>query len=222
MTVIPVRALQLWPGLPGLWMHGRWSSLVLAAGFALLLNLALAGTFLWPDLWEWQINAAAWPILAIVWAVSFWHSRRASFEPDFSAPAASPDADLFIQAQTEYLKGNWDTTRRLLTQRLTAAPRDLESRLLLATMLRRTGSSEPARHQLQSLQRLDGSAFWQREIDHELALLTACEVGDNTAEPGGAPADDLVDGDPTSADLDEVPTPETGLDQAASDEAAAA
>ncbi len=37
-----------WPGLPGLWYRGYASSLLVAFGFSILLNLAVISSFIWP------------------------------------------------------------------------------------------------------------------------------------------------------------------------------
>ncbi len=166
------RALCLWPGLAGIWLRGQWSSLVLAAGFSLLLNLALAGSFIWPELLGPRFSLVVWPILAIGWTLSFGISwKMLDRRGETAGFSGATDDTLFIQAQTEYLKGDWELCHRLLVQQLTDQPRDLESRLLLASTLRRLHRRDAARQQLVMLQRIDGWQTWQPEIHRELARL---------------------------------------------------
>lgn len=172
MNQQPSRALCLWPGLAGLWLRGQWSSLILAAAFSLLLNLALATSFVWPELMGSRFSLVVWPILAITWTVSFWITWKTldRFAESPQKPSATDDT-LFIQAQTEYLKEDWALCQQILVRQLHEEPRDLESRLLLATTLRRLGSVDAANHQLVMLQRIDGWQSWQTEINDERALL---------------------------------------------------
>ena len=65
-----------WPGLARLWLKGNWSSLVLAVGFSILLNLAMVGTFIWPQILGESFSAIAWPLLFLVWIVSVCTSYR--------------------------------------------------------------------------------------------------------------------------------------------------
>lgn len=165
-NAIPTRWLCAWPGLLRLWVYGDFSSLFVAAGFALLLNLAMLSTFVWP---QWLGNAfpmVAWPILVLVWIASWFVSQRTlneSTEPGHSGDETS-DA-LFIAAQTEYLKGNWTEAEALLMRQLRFRPRDIEARLLLATLYRHTERFDAAIEQLNQLTRFDHASRWQDEMD---------------------------------------------------------
>ena len=80
-------------------------------------------------------------------------------------------ATLFNQAQREYLKGHWEETEILLNRRLAKQPRDVEARLLLATMFRRSLRLEESLEQLDVMQRFDESARWLFEINRERELI---------------------------------------------------
>ena len=78
---------------------------------------------------------------------------------------------LFNQAQTEYLKGHWDEAESLLLRQIQLDTRDVESRLLLATMYRRIERLDDAQQQLEKIERFDESTHWRFEISRELELI---------------------------------------------------
>ena len=82
----------------------------------------------------------------------------------------SAGEDLFIQAQTEYLRGHWCETESLL-QRLVSGGRDVEAHLSLAALYRQTKRCDEARSRLRMLERLDGAEKWRFEIERERQLL---------------------------------------------------
>jgi len=186
-------SMGLWPGLARLWMRGEWSALCLAVGFSLMLNLALVSTLVWPELIGPGFTAVVWPVLGLVWLVSAWSCWQQRFEL-FSSQVptgeiASPDSEtvndrLFIEAQTEYLKGNWDQSQQLLERQLGRFPRDAASQLLLATLFRRTGKPDQANMQLDQLEKIDQSIPWRYEIARERELIEAArEDEDNHLRP---------------------------------------
>lgn len=169
--------LCLWPGLARLWTRGEWPSLILAVAFGILLNLALISSFRWPELLGAGFPTFIWPILTGIWVVSalvarhelrILNARRNSSEE----VAAVPDT-LFIQAQREYLRRNWDAAETMLRRRLQFRPRDAEARLLLATIYRRRQRWAEAIDELDTLQRFDEAEGWQFEIAAERAAIVA-------------------------------------------------
>ncbi len=165
-----------WPGLPGLWLRGQTFSLIIALGFTVLLNLALVSTFLWPKLLGEAFPIVTWPIILLVWTTSIvfayktmpeWSQAPKISEPDERIPS---DA-LFIRAQTEYLKGDWDEAERLLRRCLEIWPRDIEARLLLATLLRHSRRLFDASEELAQLLKFDESINWISEIHREQRLI---------------------------------------------------
>lgn len=170
------RLLCSWPGLPGLWYRGHFSSLLLAVGFAIVLNLALISSFVWPLCLGETFPAVAWPTLLILWTVAAYVS--VSTLPDVMSVATTAKVSaeettdtLFIQAQHEYLGGDWKAAESLLLQRLNRFPRDVESRLLLATLLRHDRQLEQASDQLDTIQKFDESHAWDFEIRRERRLI---------------------------------------------------
>ncbi len=175
--------LCAWPGLARLWLQGHWRSLGVAVIFAVALNLTLIATLIWPALLGETYPLVAWPMLMVVWLVaaltSLQNVDRWSRVPEITVRAAEARSDdsaeladtLFIRAQREYLKGHWTEAATLLARQLQREPRDVESRLLLATLLRRRQQWEAAREQLSLLLRFDESINWKHEIDREQELI---------------------------------------------------
>ena len=165
-----------WPGLPGLWYRGNMSSLLIAVAFSVLLNLALVSSFLWP----WSLGEifpiVAWPVILLIWVASALITYKNL--PDLmavgtkTALSESQQSDtLFIQAQREYLGGHWSEAEALLRRCLLGSPRDIEARLLLATLLRHSRRLPEAVEELRSIHRYDESANWMFEIRREQKLI---------------------------------------------------
>jgi tetratricopeptide (TPR) repeat protein len=165
-----------WPGLPGLWQRGHTSSLVIAVGFAVLLNLALISTFLWPRVLGEAFPIVSWPVLLLTWSTSILFSYKSmpvwEQTPKIAAAEGGKQSDvLFIRAQQEYLKGDWEEAERLLRRCLEIWPRDIEARLLLATLLRHSRRLFDASEELAHLLKFDESINWISEIRREEKLI---------------------------------------------------
>ena len=174
--------LCCWPGLPGLWYRGRWSSLVLAIAFAILLNLTIVASFVWTGIFRDEAYpSVAWPVLLVIWFTSAVIAKRNL--PDVMSLTRSetitPNEDeidgsvdtLFIEARREYLKGHWEEARSLLLRQLKHYSRDIESRLMLATLYRHTRQFDDAVGQLNQLEKYDPAISWKNEIARERELL---------------------------------------------------
>jgi hypothetical protein len=161
----------LWPGLAALWLRGRWSALATAVAFAALLNFALAGSLLWPDQLGVVGSSGVWLAVAALWLAGLWRNFRQLPELLIPAGPPAPAEDLFPAAQAEYLKGHWFEAEALLARQLQSSPEDAECRLLLATLLRRTGRTQEAQRQLRRLAQCDAAGKWRLEIEQEAAFL---------------------------------------------------
>jgi hypothetical protein len=165
-----------WPGLPTLWHRGNLSSLAVAVGFSLLLNLSIVATFIWPRLLGEFFPAFIWPVLTLFWMGCFGFAYKTL--PVWSQPAKiiSPDQAqqsdvLFLRAQREYLGGDLDKAEKILRKCLDLWPRDIEARLLLATLLRHARRLYDASSELENLLKYDESANWLPEIRSEQRLI---------------------------------------------------
>jgi hypothetical protein len=174
-------AFYLWPGLPQLAGRGSWAALAVAIGAAALLCVALLGTFVWTELLTANLRILYWLLLLAVWSGSAgllaWmdHRRAGGTEPEGSQ-------DLFRQSLDHYLQGNWLEAQQTLGRLLRGNCRDVEARLLLATLLRHTGRPAEAARQLDVLVRLDEARKWDWEIRHEMDLLAAARDDGQASE----------------------------------------
>ena len=175
-----------WPGLTRVWRQGDWASLRTAVIFTLLLNLAIAGTFIWPWRFPTVLVNMLWVAVALMWTVCFAHTWR--HFPEFVKEKVTIEQDLFLCAQTEYLRGDWYAAEAALERLLRVTPQDVDARLLLATVYRRTGRFELARKQLRRLART-GAAKWGLEIRRELELLDRQTPSTDTAASEEDPID---------------------------------
>lgn len=174
--------MSLWPGLTRLWFAGQWSGLLAAVAFAGLLNFVLAATFLWPI---WQSTgwlAVFWIVVGVWWLASL---RRAFYQRKIPAARTfgAAEVDLFIQAQTEYLKGSWFEAEARLKELLARNDLDVDAQILLAGLYRHTGRIAEAHQCLRRLERIDGAEKWRLEIEDERVRLerktTAAEVDES-------------------------------------------
>ena len=168
----------LWPGFPQLWTRGSWVALAVAAGSGIILNAALLGSLVWRELLPGEVRSALWLAIGLIWAAGALYS--VFFEPDFPLHHVFDDAeDPFPKAVVEYLKGNWYEAERTLTSLLRRDVRDVQSRLLLAALLRRVGRLEEAGRQLDMLTRFEAADNWQLEIQRERQLIQNKQAGES-------------------------------------------
>lgn len=159
-----------WPGLPGLWRRGDARSLAVAVGCSVLVNLAVWGSFLRADAAPSVWSPTVWMVLGVLWAAGCWREVRQRCGSGAVARVRHHE-DLFIQAQTEYLRGHWVESHKLLEQMVARNPLDIEAHLLLASVHRRTKRIDLSCMQLRQVGRLRESGPWRFEISRELALL---------------------------------------------------
>jgi hypothetical protein len=173
-----------WPGLAQVWTRGSWAGLGVAVSAAVLVNLAILGTMVWSELLPADLRSAVWIAVAVAWAGSAvygaFEARRGKREG-----GSKRDGELFEQALSHYLKANWFETERALSRLLRDNSRDLEARLMLATLLRHTGRLDEAAAQLDVLARCDGSQRWAFEIGSERRLLAEARAGETDSRPEG-------------------------------------
>lgn len=160
-----------WPGLAGLWYRGLTRGLFLAVLCCWLVSLLLLASFLWPLWLHGWIVKLGWAIAFGGWLASTAHSHwtlgNLLGNPNEKAKKA------FVQAQEEYLRGNWFESEAILLDILSDCPRDAEALLLLVGVLRHTKRWQPAIRRLDQLELLDTSAPWRFEILRERQLIEA-------------------------------------------------
>jgi tetratricopeptide (TPR) repeat protein len=122
----------------------------------------LMASFVWVELLSPGMLRAGWFVATVVWlgaaATSAWYGWGV-------APRRATTAEaMFREALGEYLQGKWFEAERILGRLLDTQPRDVEARLMLATLLRHCGRYGEAAEQLARLELLQDARTWAREI----------------------------------------------------------
>ncbi len=169
----------VWPGLFEAWLLGSPRALGLAVAFAAALNLALVTTLVWP---RWPLGAppalagsAAWVLVLGLWVWGIVRLRgqwKALFPPARNDPQIE---DWFGQAQQAYLRGHWLEAESLVNAILQRRPGDVESRLLRASIERRTKRYAEARKTLNELLPAGVAGRWRTEVGVELEQIAAAQ-----------------------------------------------
>jgi len=183
-----LRIGSLWPGFGRAWALRRWDGLALAVGFGIALTGAVIATFVAN---QWLPVAAASSIASVGWllVIGLWALGLAWLKRDWPRLSAMADASLreqveglFREAQHEYLEGHWIDTEWLIRRLLKRAPADVEARLLLASVQRRSNRLVEAKKTLVELKGVAGDK-WRLEIEMELQQIEA-ECGVRNSECG--------------------------------------
>jgi len=169
---------RLWPGLPDLWIHGSWAGLALALGFTVLLNVLLLGSLVWTRWLPPTMLWAGWGAVVVLWACSFWVAHQGGAEQ-----GERKAADLLRQATEAYLQGRWFAAESLLERLVQRNRQDVQARLMLATLKRRTGRLEEARVDLENLALLDAARPWLEEIRREQQSIRQGQICPADDEP---------------------------------------
>ena len=141
--------------------------------------------WLWPGLPQaWDGGRWLGLAMVVVAANRRWSARR------WDEQHRDKAEDLFPQALTEYLQGNWFPAEQTCRDLIRRRSDDVDARLLLATLLRHTERRTEARAELDALARFDGAAKWTLEIAHERRLLDEAER--QTTEETTIPADPII------------------------------
>ena len=164
---------RLWPGFTALWERGQWTGLATASAFGVLLNFALLTTFgplaqWWSDS-GWTMSFAAWISVLVFLVLATWLAWTPATHAD------SLHEESFREAQTHYLKGHWIEAETVLARLLAKESEDVEVRLLLASVLRRTARTGEARKMLTELLDLSDAGRWHWEIQSELTRIAGNE-----------------------------------------------
>jgi hypothetical protein len=160
----------LWPGLPQLWTHGSWSGLALALAAALVLDGLLLVSFGWSELVTPTVRNSLWAAFGVFWMVTVsWSARECRRRTAAATP--DPRSDPFPEALDLYLKGDYYQAEHLLEELLRRNLRDVDARLMLATLMRHTGRHDEAAAQLDTLAQFEGAGKWELEIERERELL---------------------------------------------------
>jgi thioredoxin-like negative regulator of GroEL len=150
--------------------------LALAVTAGILLNLALLGTFGWDELFDPVVRRILWWIVGLGWVISALLSLATNRRQALGSQT-KPTEDDFGRAIEQYLKGDYFQAERALANLLREDARDVDARLMLATLWRHTGRFDEAAAELEQLTCLDGAEKWEWEIQRERELLTEAQRG---------------------------------------------
>jgi tetratricopeptide (TPR) repeat protein len=177
-------AIYVWPGLPHIWMRGSWAALGVAVIAAALLVLAILGSSGWSELIDSGLRRLLWISLAVIWcSAGVVSAIKLRHHDSLEQPGSCED--LFAGALNLYLEGDYFQAEGLLNKLLKKDVRDLDARLLLATLLRHTGRIEQASKQLDELLSFDGAEKWEVEIRNEQDLLRQAKTKLNDRHSSG-------------------------------------
>jgi thioredoxin-like negative regulator of GroEL len=149
-----------------------------------LLNVALASSLVWSELFPAGVRSLVWVSVLVIWVGSAVFSYRKDGQ-NHPPQDASPLKETFAVALDHYLKGNWFESEHVLQKLLVGNPRDVDVRLMLATAWRRAGRFSEAATQLDQIECLDGSDKWELEIDRERRLIHQGRT-EQASEPAAA------------------------------------
>ncbi len=163
-------AIYLWPGLCLLWSHGSWLGLAVAVGTAGVFDVLLLASYGWSELLGPGLRMALWAVFGVTWlGLLGWSMGRHRRES--AGGTRRREEDLFATAVDCYLKGDYYQTEQILRSLLRRDPRDVDARLMLATLLRHAGRYDEAGEQLSVLTRYEAASKWELEIDEEREFL---------------------------------------------------
>jgi hypothetical protein len=158
------------PGLAPAWLAGHPFALLELLAFTLTLNSLLIATWVWPQWGPTWLIWSGWLFCALFWVVSAIHAMWRLPKWLGTNPKV-PTRDFFVEAQLEYLRGNWFDAEALVSKRLTECPDDIEAALLLAGILRRTKRWNQCATCLLQIRLRESAGPWLLEIEREQQLL---------------------------------------------------
>ncbi len=168
--------LYLWPGLPQLWLQGKWSGLAVTLFAAAALNASVAVSFGWSDWLGSGVRTLYWAVFAVAWSIGVI-AGAIQLRKSFAHEVAEGADDPFRTANELYLQGDLFAAEKILNGLLRRNARDADARLRLASVLRRMRRLGEAKNQLDRLERLETADKWRFEIQEERKrLLEACSV----------------------------------------------
>jgi hypothetical protein len=155
--------LSLWPGFAGVVRRGLWDQLALALLFGVLAQATLFVNFFLSGYPSGYLRASTCVVFLIAWIFlgSVASGRLKRYEKSLLYDA---EGELFLEAQTHYLRGEWFETECALKSVLKKNPQDAEALLLLATLCRHLKRFSEARQTPATLDKLESADYWRYEI----------------------------------------------------------
>jgi hypothetical protein len=171
--------VYLWPGLPQTCFLGSWSGLALALGAAAALNAMMLVSFGWTELIGPNLRNTSWVAFGVVWITAIvWSARKCRQAMD---GRLEPEEDSYGRAVDRYLKGDSYQAEQILGELLRRNTRDVDARLMLATLLRRAKRFDEAAEHLNLLAKFEDAVKWELEIEEERDLLAEARTSKASA-----------------------------------------
>ena len=162
--------LTIWPGLAQIGTGQEVLGLILAALFAVSLNLAVVARWIWTEVFAagWSEGFATMALLT--WLVSCAYTLGWIWlcHPDRHR---SEIERLFRDAMEAYLQGRWNDSRKRIERILAMDETDADALLHLGTIYARLEQPALARRAFRQCLELEGGAKWKWEIDQALKRL---------------------------------------------------
>ena len=163
MVPLALRCLTIgWPGAHRAWNRAESAALISAIAFAWLLCLLLIATFVWSEWLKGWLVATLWTAAALISLGTAAKNLWLGEVPEQDSRKLR-DGNLVL-AQTAYLQASYFEAEKYLLENLSKQPSDIESALLLVSVLRRTNRWDQALDAIQQLQRRDLATRWASEI----------------------------------------------------------
>lgn len=163
MVPTALRSLTIgWPGAHRTWNRSESAALVTAIAFAWLLCLLLIATFVWHEWFNgWWV--------ATLWTVALLSSLATAAKNIWLGEIPERDSrklrdENLVLAQAAYLQASYFEAEKYLLENLANQPSDIESALLLVSVLRRTSRWDQALEAIQQLQRRELASRWSSEL----------------------------------------------------------
>ncbi len=166
MKITTKNILFLWPGAYGVIAYGRWKQLFISLAFSMPLLATLFSHCYWTDFPPHFIKQYYWFFFALTWIVLSICSYK-DLHSYTQTKKYDEKGEAFLEAQTQYLHGNWFETECCIKNILKRNPGDVEARLFLATLLRHLKRYSEAQKALTELEKYEESSRWRYEILQE-------------------------------------------------------
>jgi tetratricopeptide (TPR) repeat protein len=164
-------------------LRGKLGGLLIALGFAVVLEIALLTSVVWP-LWFGPVaSTVVWFSVVLYWLIgALPQFLRGTLGSQPFRTDGVQRLDLFRQAQAEYLRGNWFLAEQRLQDLLATDETDADVQLMLASLYRRLNRADEAERQLNLANDFDRTGKWRWEITRERRRIRDARPGPVEAE----------------------------------------
>lgn len=166
MKITTKNILFLWPGAYGVIAYGLWRQLFIALTFSIFLLATLFSHCYWTDFPPHFIKRYYWLCFILTWLFLSVYSYK-DLHRYTQTKKYDEKGEAFLEAQTQYLHGNWFETECCIKNILKRNPEDVEALLFLATLLRHLKRYSEAKKILAEMEKYEESSRWSYEILQE-------------------------------------------------------